>query len=65
VLRVSNSDVQGAGQQDGQSFRGALRAVGFALDDDSDDGDGDGVAPRDGDIDSDSVVAEDEDAGDA
>jgi len=30
VLRPSNSAVQGAGRQDGQSFRVALQAVGFA-----------------------------------
>ncbi len=38
VLRLRNSVVQGAGQHDGQKFRGALQAVGFQLrDDDSDD----------------------------
>jgi len=65
VLRVQNSDVQGAGQQDGQSFRGALRAVGFAVDDDDGGGDGDGVALCDDDSDGDGVLTEDEDAGDA
>jgi hypothetical protein len=38
VLRVRDSVVQGAGQQDGQSFRDVLQAVGFALCDDDDDG---------------------------
>ncbi len=39
VLRLQGSVVRGAGEHDGQSFRGALQAVGFALaDDDDDDG---------------------------
>jgi len=38
VLRVRDSVVQGAGQQDGQSFRGALQAMGLALRDDDGDG---------------------------
>ncbi len=37
VLRGLGSIVQGAGQQDSQSFRGALQAVGFALHDDDSD----------------------------
>ncbi len=34
VLRLRTSFVQGAGQADGQNFRGALQAVGFAVHDD-------------------------------
>jgi len=37
VLHVLDSIVQGAGQQDSQSFRGALRAVGFAVHDEDSD----------------------------
>jgi len=40
VLRVHRSAAQGAGRQDGQSFRAALQAAGFALRDDDDDADG-------------------------
>jgi len=39
VLRLENSVVQGAGQQDGQNFRGALQATGFALHEDDSDAD--------------------------
>ena len=34
VLRLSNSAVQNAGRQGGQSFSGALQAMGFAIADD-------------------------------
>jgi hypothetical protein len=42
VLRLRDSVVLDAGQQDGQSFRGALQAVGFALHGVDGDGEGDG-----------------------
>ncbi len=37
MLHGLGSIVQGAGQQDSQSFRGALQAVGFALHDEDSD----------------------------
>ncbi len=47
VLRLHNSAVQGAGQHDGQNFRGALQAVGFPLQDDDSDDDSDSACDSD------------------